>query len=323
MTLRGIKSVLAVGPLMEIFLDKDESPDLRANAGSALTGYRLVDSEGALLELLKEDGVGIRIVTLHRLAEIGSEKANEAIIDSTRDEDNWVRINALTLLENIETDRTLGILVEALKDDAWGVRNHAAKALVEKGAQVVHPLIRVLDDDGWPETSRRYTCWILSKIESMDVLGALTEALRDESWLVRNEAAVSLARINHEMSVEPLKRMLKDEKPHVREEAAWVLGEMKRDEATESLIEMLNGRNDGAWMAAIALGKIGPVEAAASLIKALGDNDVQLRRAAAWALCRVKSTDAVEPLTAALKDDDQEVRFWASEALKRTNDSFS
>jgi HEAT repeat protein len=316
MTLRRIKSVNAIEPLMEVFLDKEADPTLRANAGSALEGFKLARWEAALIELSKEDGAGIRIVALARLAEISSETANEAIVTATRDEDSWVRVNALTLLENIESDRTLRIFIDALKDDAWSVRRRASHTLVKKGEPCVEPLMRVLKDDAWPATGRWNACWILGRIESQKALGALTDALRDESWLIRNEAAVSLARIKHEMSIEPLIRMLKDEKHHAREEAAWILDEMRREEATEPLIQMLNGRDEGAWMAAVALGKIAPRRAVPSLTNALEDKDIKIRRAAAWALCNVESIDAVKPLLAALKDDDEEVRYWAAEALK-------
>jgi HEAT repeat protein len=115
--------------------------------------------------------------------------------------------------------------------------------------------------------------------------------------------------------------MLIDDKSYVREEAAWILGEMKQEEATEPLIQMLNGSDEGAWMAAIALGKIASEKSVPSLTRALENESIKIRRAAAWALCQTKSADAVKHLRTALKDEDEDVRYWAAEALKTIEDS--
>jgi HEAT repeat protein len=133
--------------------------------------------------------------------------------------------------------------------------------------------------------------------------------------MVRNEAAVALAKMKSARAVGPLHRLLQNKSAFVREEAAWILSEMKAGTALNPLVRALDDPESG-WMAALALGKIGSQKAAQPLIDLLQSRHVKTRRAAAWALDKIPSEKAMAHLRNALKDQDEEVRFWASQALR-------
>ncbi len=75
--------------------------------------------------------------------------------------------------------------------------------------------------------------------------------------------------------------------------------------------------------AAEVLGAIGDKRAVEPLIEILGDKDRQVRQQAAKALGKIGSNRAVESLAACLKDPSREVRLEAVEALKNIADSWS
>ena len=93
---------------------------------------------------------------------------------------------------------------------------------------------------------------------------------------------------------------------------------MKSKQAVDPLIQLLGDDNSG-WMAGIALGKIGSEQAVKQLLKLLRANDIQKRRAAAWALEKLWSKKAVKVLRKALNDEDEEVRMWAKFAIEKIN----
>ena len=82
------------------------------------------------------------------------------------------------------------------------------------------------------------------------------------------------------------------------------------------IIESLGDEDeDVRWAAAKALGNIKSETAVQSLIKALGDEDEDVRWATAKALGNIKSETAVQSLIKALGDEDQFVRWVAVKAL--------
>ena len=79
---------------------------------------------------------------------------------------------------------------------------------------------------------------------------------------------------------------------------------------------------DNGWTeraaAAVALGKLGNGRGVDALTTALaGDDDVDVRCSAAWALGKIGGKGALEPLAASLGDADASVRRVAAEALAR------
>ncbi|MCK4692019.1 MAG: HEAT repeat domain-containing protein [Anaerolineales bacterium] len=225
-------------------------------------------------------------------------------------------------VEKMKAKEDVKGLIKALgyKKDA-SVRKTAAVALVEIGEPAIEPLIA---------------------------------AIKEENEDVRQAAVEALVKIG-EPAIEPLIAALKDYS--VREGAAGVLGMMGEpalERAVERLIVGLEGEDDDVRGNAIeALTEIGE-PAVESLIAALSDKSLNVRRivvsmtlikadtmeviphyqdllaklndvlrdkgftargAVAGALGEIGDTRAIEPLIAALKDDDLLVRWAAAGAL--------
>ena len=81
-----------------------------------------------LIMALKEEDWGAREDSVKVLVEIG-EPIFEHLIPLLKDDDNVVRWEAARLLGIIQLERAVGVLIEALKDSDWMVRNEAAVAL--------------------------------------------------------------------------------------------------------------------------------------------------------------------------------------------------
>jgi len=117
----------------------------------------------------------------------------------------------------------------------------------------------------------------------------------------------NIEKMEAKRDVKGLIKALKDWR--VVDEAAYVLGEIGDKRAVEPLIKALEDEDRNVrWGAAEALGYIGDKRAVEPLIKALEDEDWYVRKRAAYALGDIGDKRAVEPLTEALKDDEEEVR---------------
>ena len=103
----------------------------------------------------------------------------------------------------------------------------------------------------------------------------LIEALKDEDFNVRSEAAEALGNVG-EPAIEPLIEALKDENFNLRMDTAEALGEIE-EPAIEPLIEALKDENSGVRSeAAKALVNIGDERAVELLIEALKDEDLEV-----------------------------------------------
>ncbi len=164
----------------------------------------------------------------------------------------------------------------------------------------------------------------LSAHESLDsrqVLELLLEALKDERWSIRREAAEALAAVDEERILAPLIDRLGDDEPRVGEAAAAKLATMG-EIASGPLIAALKSEKSIIRMrAASILGKIGTKNAVAPLFELLRDSDRMVADEATLALSRIHhaATDAI--LREALRDSNDYVRQsagWILETRKYT-----
>ncbi len=165
--------------------------------------------------------------------------------------------------------------------------------------------------------------------EKKDIKG-LIQALKHKDFLIRKDAARSLAKIGDESAVVPLIDALKYESWEddytvllaVRESAADALGKIGDKRAVKPLIQSLYEDPDDEvrWIAATSLGKIGDNSAVEPLIKSLSDESWGVRRNASSALGEIGDKKAFDPLIKALNDNDWHVRKYAAIALGKLGD---
>jgi len=311
-----IKTEKAVEPLIVILNNKESEPVLRREAGYALGDIQSERAVVSLIKALKENNIIINMGAIYALGHIGSDKAVEALIDALDYADGYVRGQIYSNLRRLQPEREHELLFMALEDELWGAREDAVEALLEIGEPVYEHLIKILSDIESSCIARWETVRILGIINSEKFTEPLIEALRDEEWMVRNEAAVALSRINSDKAAELLIVLLKDKNSYVREEAAWILGEIKSEKAVEPLISVLDDKECG-WMTALALGKIQSEKAVEPLINLLKNENIKVRRAALWSLGKIQSEKAAKSLIKALKDEDSEIRILAIIALEK------
>ncbi len=208
-------------------------------------------------------------------------------------------------VDKMKARRNVKGLIKALGYIDVPIRWGAAHALGELGdARAVDPLIAALKD----AEVRKAAAEALGKIGDVRALKPLLATLRDSDLDVREAVVEALDQIGY--------------KPGKYENAAWYwIAKKEWDQcvalgapALKPLLAVLKDSDlDVRKAAAYALGKIGDARAVESLVVAL--KDVELREAASEALGKIGDARAVEQLIAALKDKNEWVRKAAAKAL--------
>lgn len=151
-------------------------------------------------------------------------------------------------------------------------------------------------------------------------LPILTEALENESAMMRVSLLHILWNIGDKGAAKAIMKRLKDEDAQVRSRAAIALGLMHgltgNKEVIDSLIETLKDADEEVRANALmALGSIGGNSVSKYLIEALKDNAVEMRISAARALAKIGGKDAGLALIEALEDGDRFVSASAARSL--------
>jgi len=225
---------------------------------------------------------------------------------------------SMTKIEHVKLKKIKAVsfapLVKALDDDNASIRQGAAMSLGKLGdARAIGPLIRLLVDE-----------WLVrvKAIAALVTIGEpavkpLLKALENDHSLIRAGAVESLGEIGDSRAIEPLVKALADENLAVRSSAAGVLessGWQPSNSVEEAhyLLAKIN------WENLVALGK----PAVAPLIKALEDEDRNVRYETARALGELKDKGAVEPLIKALTEDEsRHTREEAARSLGKLSDA--
>ena len=123
-------------------------------------------------------------------------------------------------------ERTQKPLIEALKDDAWSIREQAAECLgMIKDLRAVQPLIEALKDDH--SLVRRKAAWALGSIGGPLAVAALIAALKDPDPFVRERVVLALGSIGDPEAVGALVVASRDPSPGARAAAKWALTVIK------------------------------------------------------------------------------------------------
>jgi HEAT repeat protein/lysophospholipase L1-like esterase len=209
---------------------------------------------------------------------------------------------------------------------AWALRRIGSPA-----AEALEELTAALDDSAPRMRAAAARALGALRAEGRPALPRLAALLSDPSEPVRWHAAIALHRIGPTAEAVPaLAPALASPDPYVCGFAAWTLGNLGAASAAAvpELVAALERRAgafrlpevDQRWLAARALGRIGPPakHAVAALAAALPDADRRLRAQAALALGRIGpgAAPARSALERATHDPDAEVRFHAEQALK-------
>ena len=301
-----------------IGLMKDKEEFIRERAACLLekhgsNGDSLQLAVPALIVALKENSYALRKCAAAALGNAKDPRAAAALKPLLTDEDSELRLTAVEALGKTPGPEAFQSLLDTLKHSEPDMRASAADALGErKDRRAVAPLLAAL-----PGEDKDVRSAILRALIEMPDPRSFEPALallKDEKSEFREEAAGLLAKLG-KPGADVLLAAVKDENSHLRGAAASVLSEVSDPRVIPTLFELLKDtEKDVATAARDALSMMDkrPLQAA---LAAVAGKDVILRRETASLLGTIKDRRAIGPLVRALDDDDEEVRTRAATSL--------
>lgn len=154
-------------------------------------GHLQASDIDGLVQDINDDNLIVRLKAVKELGESGDVRAVHPLIDSLGDRDcGHTAANALVKLVK-KGQPSVEPLIITLKDENPFVRRNAVYALGEiKDVRAVNPLIDALKDNDL--IVRRNAAKALGKIRDTSAVEPLTAALNDECPVVRRSAATAL-----------------------------------------------------------------------------------------------------------------------------------
>ncbi|MBN9391037.1 MAG: HEAT repeat domain-containing protein [Chloroflexi bacterium] len=273
-----------------------------------------------LLDDLKNEDNFIRERASSILAGLVNPRLVEPFLTALFDSNPEVRSHATNGLGTLEEKRAIPRLIELLDDEDDHVRYEAVWALRYIGdPAAVEPLIKTLLFDNY---AKKDAATVLGYFKDRRAVEPLIEVLGDNWANVRASAAESLGDIGDKRAIEPLARLLNDKEERVRFMAAYGLGMLGDKRSFPILVNTIQkkGKKQGrargeAWRAAEALGNCGDKRAVNPLLDALAGNSERIRVEIAIALGKLGYSTAIGPLIELLDDKSSSVRFGAAQAL--------
>lgn len=260
-----------------------------------------------LLSVLDDPNPNVRSGAARALGKIGDLRALGSLIFRLRyDTDVEVRKSAVWAL-HMGGARSVGPLIESLRDpDEW-VRFGAVIVLAKIGEPAVDPLITALRHN--LPLVRANAAETLGRIAHYRAAEALVWTLQDPDDLVWQQAAVSLGRMRDARAVRHLVRVIQSPVSPLRTKAIKALGHIRDVRAVDPLIEVVYREQD-RWMrlfAIEALGRIGDLRAVEVLVDAAYDDSRDVRTKAIVTLGEIESQMATDALYSIFDDMDVDV----------------
>jgi HEAT repeat protein len=293
----------------------DEDVLVRKAASTALKSNGK-DAVPSLIESLKGKGHE-RPATALALGNLGSDaKATiPALVDLLQDDKcREEAAFALGQIGGTDAKAAVSILVRLLADNDELVQTTVAASLKKLGKRAVPGLIEILKSKS---EQRTLAAGALGEIgpDAKAAVPLLVDLLQDEKC--REAAALALGRIgglDAKEAIPILLKLLDDDDELMRMAAATALAKTGKD-AVSPLLDFLKGQSSHRFLAAYALGEIGPdaKPAIPLLVDLLDDDDKILRMTAATAVGKF-GKDAVPPLIEFVKGAKRN-RYLALHAL--------
>ena len=249
---------------------QDEDWAIREEAAAALGSFRDARAVGPLVCLLRDADRAVRQAAIGALTAIG-EPSVPVLGLCLSDPQPGVQEAASSVLASIADERVLMPLIDALENQDWIVRMHAAKGLGRiRDARAIEPLIPLLQDK--VKAVREEVTIALAEIGD-PALPSLLDALKHPEWLVRLHAVEALAKSRSADAVEPLLWVLfNDQDQAIREDVVRALGQLRDERAMEFLVTVM--KEPGLRSLAVeALGMVGDRRAVPVLIAVLEGSD--------------------------------------------------
>lgn len=326
----GPKAVKAIPALRKRLLDIHKG--VRQTAAEAL-GKIGPAAKVAILDLSKrffDKEPGVRLKAAWSLGRIGEPSLPELskLLSSDYPHARYLAIQALMQIKG----KGIQQLQKALKDPSRKVRRAAVEALLQLGHTHLSMILPLLKDSQ-PDI-RSYVAWRMSRLAPKvrrlkpkkvpELVTALADALKDESYQVRMYASFALSKFDEEAApaLKGLIEATQDKEWYVRKNAINALGAMKQ-KALSAIPHLAKCLLDETWdvknEAARSLRRIDEPKTVLAIIPLLKNPKPSIRKFVAQTLGWMGATSkpAVSSLIQLLNDAHPKVWMAAQVALRQ------
>jgi HEAT repeat protein/uridine kinase len=234
-----------------------------------------------LAKALKDPNSSVRRKAAEALGKLGNSDVVSHLCPLLNDEDWLVRSFVVNIIGELEAAESVECLKHGLEHDNSSIRNKATEYLGKLAPQVVISLLSekfVSGDTG----TKRDVVNLLHRTKTSEAIPVLIQALSDNDWIVRSNAASQIGLLG-----------------------IWLDKNLLEDALTELIyILQTDPEISVRSSAAISLGMIGNSRIVSALIEALSQEDPVVRISVINSLGRLRDPAAIHPLIDSLEDDD-------------------
>jgi HEAT repeat protein len=266
-----------------------------------------------LIKTLEDEDIEVRRRSVKALEIIHDPQCIPALIGMLRENNRFLREDVINTLAFFGEDAIL-LLNEALSVENVNVNMGALTALREMGQLAIQQLIRNLKD---PDEGVRWgAAYALGKLQSLQAVEPLHDAIHDSDNMVRTAAVVSLGIIGDEQSIIALSVALVDENPDVRKASSEALQGLGVTEEDALLLAINSKKNEIREKAARGLGSLPDERSMKALLVACRDPKPEVRSAAIESLGRLGTDLVVPEILNAVRDPELIVRHAANRVIR-------
>jgi HEAT repeat protein len=243
-------------------------------------------------KILHSPVVNLRWATVAALGKLGDYRVIEHLLKAVEDSEWIVRNQAVTELKDkirdiieLKDARYARILVRLLALENEEIVNLVIEGFVELGDKSIGLLLDALKSPS--DSIRENAATALGRIKSREAVAPLIELLSESEWKVRRSAAEALGQIGDKRAIEPLIHSLRDNVEKVQQEAVESVVRFSKL-STGPLLNALTYEKNKFTLRAIlqALGAICDIKAVPALVGQLSNSYFIVRRTAQRALAR-------------------------------------
>lgn len=154
------------------------------------------------IKKLQDKDFNVRAIAMDSLLAMG-EQSVDPLIDflSKNQKDKTARADAAEILGRLQSKRAVDVLINALKDEHFKVRENVTYALGQIGDnKAVEPLIKSLSDKN--QAVREGACWALGQIGDKRAIDSLKNSMRTDKNISQGMIKSALTLIYKKNNIE-------------------------------------------------------------------------------------------------------------------------
>jgi len=312
----GRMGEIALKPLVSFL--KSKNKQTRFRAVKALGETRDTKAIPLLLNALSDKHWSIKKLAADSLINFGDNVVEPLIEKLNKENDERIFYWAKYIINTI-AKKALPVMINILIKDEGDAPYWVEKLVSSIDDERVVPELSAALLDSPDKEIRAWAAHLLGLFNTEKILNPLIEALKDNNWLVRKNAANSIMNLG-EVAIDRLSLAVRDSDENVRFWATRILGRCGEN-AINPLLRSLKDPNDKIRLFAVnALGESDNPQAVPALISALGDPSWVIRRSAADALIRLEKF-AIGTVVKYLNSPNPDIRYWTEKIIEEIGES--